>query len=88
MNYRTKTLERNRKSFKGTKPKYRNKLNIELKPFFPRENNNERIISDIDIKEDTKNLKLNLNAKEYKPSETILRNQRKVREKEKKKYTY
>ena len=88
MNYRTKTLEKNRKSFKGTKPKYRNKLNIESKPFFPRENNNERIISDIDIKEDTKNLKLNLNAKEYKPSETILRNQRKEREKEKKKYTY
>ena len=88
MNYRTKTLEKNRKSFKGTKPKYRNKLNIESKPFFLRENNNERIISDIDIKEDTKNLKLNLNAKEYKPSETILRNQRKEREKEKKKYTY
>ena len=33
-------------------------------------------------------MKLNLNAKEYKPSETILRNQRKEREKEKKKYTY
>ena len=88
MNYRTKTLEKNRKSFKGTKPKYRNKLNIESKPFFLGENNNERIKSDIDIKEDTKNLKLNLNAKEYKPSETILRNQRKEREKEKKKYTY